>query len=328
MLYKLYNHVGIQGNMFLLINNYFKHRFSRIRINKSYSFNFEEDIGVPQGSVLGPIFFLIFINDLLNEIKCQKSWFADDLLIFDLSNDRTAQTWMINLNLKIIYKWVYKWRVVFDSAKFKLINFTRDKKKCNKNPCVDINDNWCERVLQKRWRLSHEELSYIIQNQRQLLHVCERTMKRTVVKQMKYTNPTFMFKANSFIQNVGCTTRDTVISSDQQNIKTTNPKKTKQCEIDILNTSNSPTYDDIEEEMSQLPIVQNSNTIVRLIQSSKLELCVKRQQIPTHVVVNRELSHENRPSSNISYVDLSNLNHVTLNFCNENFIQYDERILD
>ena len=150
MLYKLYHHVGIQGNMFLLINNYFNDRYSRIRINSNYSFNFEEDIGVPQGSVLGPIFFLIFINDLLNEISCHKSCFADDLLIFDLSNDRTSQTRAINANLKIIHNWAFKWRVVFDSAKFKLINFTRDRKLCNKNPCVDENGAWCERILNKR----------------------------------------------------------------------------------------------------------------------------------------------------------------------------------
>ena len=76
MMYKRYHHIGIRGRMFLLLNNYFNDRFSRVRINEEYSYIFIKDIWVPQGSVLEV--FLMFLNDLLNEIKCRKSCFVDE----------------------------------------------------------------------------------------------------------------------------------------------------------------------------------------------------------------------------------------------------------
>ena len=80
-MYKLYHHVGLHDKIFLLINNYFNDRFSRIRIYEEYSYTFLEDIGVSEGSVLGPIFVIIFFNDLLNELTCMKSCFADDFFL-------------------------------------------------------------------------------------------------------------------------------------------------------------------------------------------------------------------------------------------------------
>lgn len=90
-------------------------------------FVFRENIGVPQGSVLGPIFFLIFIDDLLKQLKCNVSVFADDLFIHNKIFNKSTQIRKLNNDLQNIYKWVYLWHVIFYSTKFKLINFKHVK---------------------------------------------------------------------------------------------------------------------------------------------------------------------------------------------------------
>ena len=72
----------------------------------------EIEAGVPQGSVLGPILFLIYINDLENGVKSQIIFFADDKSLFSTVHDLTADD--LNHDLNIISEWAFNWKMSFN----------------------------------------------------------------------------------------------------------------------------------------------------------------------------------------------------------------------
>ena len=78
---KLY---GINGKLLRWIQSFLEARLMRVRIRGSFSDWIEVLNGVPQGSVLGPLLFLLFVNDLPDWIKNGMRMFADDVKIWNV----------------------------------------------------------------------------------------------------------------------------------------------------------------------------------------------------------------------------------------------------
>ena len=78
---------GISGSLLKLFENYLQNRKQRVVLNGSFSDYSEIKSGVPQGSVLGPLLFLIYINDLERNIKYNIKIFADDTMLFSVVKD-------------------------------------------------------------------------------------------------------------------------------------------------------------------------------------------------------------------------------------------------
>ena len=66
----------------MFFQNYLNNRKQRVVLNGSYSSYFTVKSGIPQGSVLGPLLFLNYINDLERNIKLNIKFFADDTMLF------------------------------------------------------------------------------------------------------------------------------------------------------------------------------------------------------------------------------------------------------
>ena len=74
--------------------------------------------GVPQGSVLGPLLFLIYINDLVNVVEYSNiNLFADDTCVYHSYVNREEGILQLNEDLNNIIKWSKKWLVDFNSSK-------------------------------------------------------------------------------------------------------------------------------------------------------------------------------------------------------------------
>ena len=75
---------GISGDFLELIKNFLSNRFQRIVLNGQTSEWEKITAGVPQGSILGLLFFLIYINDLTDGISSVVKLFADDTSLFSV----------------------------------------------------------------------------------------------------------------------------------------------------------------------------------------------------------------------------------------------------
>ena len=74
---------------------------------------------VPQGPALGPLFFLIYINDLVNNVSSEAKLFADDTSLFTVVYDADVAADKLNRDLDIISNWDNQWKMQFNPDKNK-----------------------------------------------------------------------------------------------------------------------------------------------------------------------------------------------------------------
>ena len=96
---------GIMGPLLLLIKSYLSSRQQRVILNgKSSNWSFIT-AGDPQGSVLGPLFFLIYINE---DLSSDTKLIADDTSLFTVVYDETVAADQLNRDLKVVTDWPYQ----------------------------------------------------------------------------------------------------------------------------------------------------------------------------------------------------------------------------
>jgi hypothetical protein len=127
LLYKLHR-AGITGNAWRWLRAFLSGRKFRVVADGEQSDWFNVGAGVPQGSILGPFLFLVFINDVPVYFGVAVVLFADDIAVWPNLGGKTGDK-LLNKALAEIHAWGVRWHVKFSPTKSVSMCFSRQKRK-------------------------------------------------------------------------------------------------------------------------------------------------------------------------------------------------------
>ena len=134
ILLKKLNHYGVRGTPNRWLHSYLSNRKQFVNINGNKSSMQNITHGVPQGSILGPLLFLIYINDLHAAIEhSQVHLFADDTNLLYTNKSLKKLNMHINHDLKLLVVWLRANKISLNVKKTQLIIFRGKNKKINKH---------------------------------------------------------------------------------------------------------------------------------------------------------------------------------------------------
>ena len=119
---------GVVGNVARWIENWLTNRRQRVVINGEHSEFIDVTSGVPQGSVLGPLLFIIYVNDIDINIQSNIALFADDTKISGKSKSVEGRA-LIQSDLQKIYEWSITWGMKFNLDKCKTLHLGNGNEK-------------------------------------------------------------------------------------------------------------------------------------------------------------------------------------------------------
>ena len=119
---------GVTGKLLSWIKSYLSDRSIKVVLSGQSSSTSSINASVPQGSILGPILFSVFIDDLGDEIENQLYLYADDSTLFcenKATDDPEAKTASLNRDLERMRIWADRWKVTFEPSKCKAMTISR-----------------------------------------------------------------------------------------------------------------------------------------------------------------------------------------------------------
>jgi hypothetical protein len=145
--YTLFNKVWHKGllyklrslplNYFLILNSYLSNRHFIIKVNTELTDLTSVNAGVPQGSVLGPLLYLLYTADLPIPPDSITATFADDTAVVATDCDPATASQKLQASLLAIQSWLKTWRMKANETKSVHVTFTTRRTTC---PPVRIND--------------------------------------------------------------------------------------------------------------------------------------------------------------------------------------------
>ncbi len=139
--------IGIKGHVLDWFNSYLTERLQKVRFGDSVSEELPVNHGVPQGSVLGPILFIFYINDIVDSVKkCKIQMFADDTLIYMSSNNCEDLCKILNEDLLNIDRWLKFNSMSLNPTKTKYMIVTNRNVNVDETYSIKVDNVEIERV--------------------------------------------------------------------------------------------------------------------------------------------------------------------------------------
>ena len=124
------HHYGVRGNTLMWIKSFLANRSQQVVVDGESSKPAPVTSGVPQGTVLGPLLFLVYINDLPKEVNSTSRLFADDCLLYRIIRSE-ADTIKLQEDLDRLQMWEKNWLMSFNPDKCEVIRITNKRKTIN-----------------------------------------------------------------------------------------------------------------------------------------------------------------------------------------------------
>ncbi|RZC33191.1 RVT 1 domain containing protein, partial [Asbolus verrucosus] len=158
LLYRL-KHIGISGNLLNWIKDFLSNRTFRVKIGQALSYNVRVLSGVPQGSVFGPLLFIVYVADLKHILSSPFAMYADDIKLYNACDSYQV----LMHDLITVRKWCLDWILPLNLAKCITLHignrnprhkyFIDNCELCESDPCSDLevtvtsNLSWSAHVL-------------------------------------------------------------------------------------------------------------------------------------------------------------------------------------
>ena len=123
---------GIQGEALKWIEAFLSNRRQQVRANGELSAFKPVLSGVPQGSILGPVLFTLYVNDIPAELETLISLYADDTKIYSAITSASSIE-SLKSDLKKLENWAILMQMKFHPAKCKIMHLGKNNPKANYN---------------------------------------------------------------------------------------------------------------------------------------------------------------------------------------------------
>ena len=239
LLFKL-KQLGVDDHVASWFSDYLNNRKQRVVINGVASSWASLEAGVPQGSILGPLLFLVYVHDITDGINADINLFADDTSIFEVVADSVTAAKSLNSDLSRLQQWANQLLVHFNPDKTEVL--TVSAKKCKgTHPPLYLSGTQLKEVQ------SHKHLGITLTNDLSWSNhissvVTKASQRLAIMKRLKYTlhRSTLERLYKTIVRPIleyGCVLFDGCTQSDSQLIKSIQYQAARICSGALWNTN-------------------------------------------------------------------------------------------
>ena len=239
LIFKL-EQLGVTGSLISWLHSYLHKRKQRVVINGVESTWAFLEAGVPQGSILGPLLFLVYVSDITDGIESDINLFADDTSLLQIVDDPTTSANTLNADLNRLHQWASQWLVTFNPNKTEVITFSAKTKKPYHPPLL-----FTGIPLKEVSHHTHLGLTFLsdLTWTNHIKSVVRKASKRVgIMKRLKYTlsRTTLMRLYTTLVRPIleyGCEIFDACSQSDSQLMESVQYDAARVCTGAIWNTN-------------------------------------------------------------------------------------------
>ena len=186
---------GIDNQIIQWIRSFLTGRSQRVVLDGVFSDEVEVTSGVPQGSVIGPILFLVYINDITDNVKSNVRLFADDTLIYRKIQS-AGDSLILQSDLDIVSQWCRDWQLSLNIEKCVAMSITRSPMRSVSQTPYHISGTTLEFVSEYKYLgvVFSSNLSFkthvreIVGSADRTLRLCNRVLRgsQSCVKEVAY----------------------------------------------------------------------------------------------------------------------------------------------